>query len=115
MTADYSDIEREVLTLTAGEALSLTQSQVDRLLTDPAYRSSLGTPAHATHFRRALADGRGLHLVVTTDGVAALHWDRFDPQASPASLALHLLTDAPQPAVSLFAAGAAVLRRLGSR
>lgn len=115
MTADYSDIEREVLTLTAGEALPMTQTQVDRLLTDPAYRSSLGTPAHATHFRRALADGRGLHLVITIEGVAALHWDRFDPQASPASLALHLLTDAPKQAVSLFAAGAAVLRRLGSR
>lgn len=115
MTADYSDIEREVLTLTAGEALSLTRSQVDRLLTDPAYRSSLGTPAHATHFRRTLPDGRGLHLVITSDGIAALHWDRFDPQASPAGLAMHLLTDAPQQAISMLAAGAAVLSRLGAR
>ncbi len=115
MTADHSDIEREVLTRNAGEALALTGTQVDVLLTDPGYRSSLGTPAHATHFRRALPDGRGLHLVITTDGAAALHWDRYDPQASPTGLAMHLLTEAPQHAVSVLAAGAAVLRRLGSR
>jgi hypothetical protein len=115
MDIDLSELEHQVLVLPAGEALPLTQDDMSQLLTDPAYRSSLGTPAYATHFRRPLPDGRGIHLVIATDGSAGVHWDRFDPQASPTGLLLHLLTDAPDQALSLLAAGAAVLRRLGSR
>jgi hypothetical protein len=113
MPLDLSALEQRALQLPVGEALMLTQPDVDQLLTDPAYRSSLGTPAHATHFRRPLPDGRGMHLVLSTDGSAGLHWDRFDPQASPTGLVMHLLTDAPEHALSLLAAGAAVLQRLG--
>ncbi len=113
MPIDFSDLEQRALELPVGTWMTLTREQVDRLLSDPAYRSSLGTPAHSTHYRRPLPDGRGMHLVIDTDGNASLHWDRFDPQASPTGLVMHLLTDAPEQAVSLFAAGSAVLRRLG--
>ena len=113
MPIDLSELELRALELPVGEAMPLTQHDVDALLTDPSYRSSLGTPAHATHFRRPLPDGRGMHLVISPDGTAGLHWDRFDPQASPAGLMMHLLTEAPEHALSVLAAGAAVLHRLG--
>jgi hypothetical protein len=113
LPSDFSDLEQRALERPAGTATPLTGDEVDRLLRDPAYRSSLGTPAHATHFRRPLPDGRGMHLVIVADGTAGLHWDRFDPQASPTGLLMHLLTDAPEQALSLLAAGSAVLRRLG--
>ena len=115
MATDLCDLEQCALALAVGESVVLSRPEVNRLLSDPAYRSSLGTPAHATHFRRTLPDGRGMHLVIAADGSAGLHWDRFDPQASPAGLVLHLLTDAPDQALSLLAVGSAVLRRLGSR
>ncbi len=113
MPVDLSDLEQRALEHPVGEAMPLTQHEVATLLADPAYRSSLGTPAHATHFRRPLPDGRGMHLVISADGSAGLHWDRFDPQASPTGLVMHLLTEAPDHALALLAAGAAVLRRLG--
>jgi hypothetical protein len=108
-----SELERRVLELDVAAPLALTARDLDALLADPAYHASLGKPPHATHYRRSLGDGRGLHLVIDAGGTAALHWDRYDPHGSPAGMLMHLLTDAPRETIALFAAGSAVLRRLG--
>lgn len=108
-----SALERRALSLPAGEAIALTPEELDTLLADPAYRSSLGDPGHATHFRRGLPDGSGLHLVIV-DGRAELHRDAFDPHAGPGAMALHLATDSPRQILSVVAAGLAAFRRLGS-
>ncbi|HSQ31495.1 MAG TPA: hypothetical protein VLN49_16680 [Gemmatimonadaceae bacterium] len=107
-----SELERRVLDMPAGEHLSLGHADVDELLAEPAYRPSLGQPARASHFRRTLPGGRGLHLVIES-GESALHWDRYDPHGGPAAMFAHVMTESPREAFSLFAAGIAVLRRLG--
>lgn len=108
-----SALERHILDMPAGEHVALRRTDVDDLLAEPAYRPSLGQPAHASHFRRSLPDGRGLHLVIESDGESALHWDRYDPHGGPAAMLVHVMTESPREALSLFAAGIAVLRRLG--
>jgi len=113
LSSTLSELERRVLDLDVAAPLVLTARELDALLADPAYHSSLGHPPHATHYRRSLGDGRGLHLVIDADGCAALHWDRYDPHGSPAGMLMHLLTDSPRETIALFAAGSAVLRRLG--
>src|SRR5262245_10758494 len=113
MNTELSALEQHVLSLDVTAPLPLSSNDVASVLANPSYRSSLGTPANAQHFRRSLPDGRGLHLVMAADGAAALHWDRYDPHAGPASALLHLMTDSPREAISLLAAGSAVLQRLG--
>lgn len=110
-----SPVERQVMELAPGEALPLTRAQVEGLLVDPGYRSSLGHPPQARHFRRTLPDGGGLHLVIGEDGAAELHRDLHDPHAGPARFLMHLYTDAPGQTLSLLSAGWAVVRRLGGR
>lgn len=106
-------LERRALESPVGEAIELTREELDALLADPAYRSSLGHPGHATHFRRGLSDGSGLHLVIV-DGRAELHRDAYDPHAGPGAMALHLATDSPRQILSVIAAGLSAFRRLGS-
>ncbi len=106
-----SAVERRTLEMPPGRALFLTREEAHALLADPGYRSSLGQPGHARHFRRALPDGTGLHLVLRGD-TAELHQDLHDPHGGPAALLLHLAADAPREALSLAAAVAAVLRRM---
>lgn len=113
MTTELSTVEARVLELDVTTPLALSPTDVDSVLANPAYRASLGTPAHAQHFRRSLPDGRGLHLVIDTDGTSGLHWDRYDPHAGPTGALMHLMTDSPREAISLLAAASAVLRRLG--
>lgn len=108
-----SPLERRAVALPAGETIPLSAEELDSLLADPAYRSSLGDPGHATHFRRSLPDGTGLHLVIV-EGRAELHRDDFDPHAGPVAMALHLATDSPRQILSTIAAGLAAFRRLGS-
>ena len=112
MTTSLSAVERAALERPAGEGVPVGGEALALLLADPAYRPSLGDPGHAAHYRRALPDGTGLHLVVAA-GRAELHRDRFDPHAGPAAMLLHLATDSPGQALSLLAAGWAALRRLG--
>jgi len=113
VTSDLSEIEVRVLELDVTVPLALSPAQAESVLANPAYRPSLGAPAHAQHFRRSLPDGRGLHLVIGEAGMSGLHWDRFDPHAGPAGALMHLMTDSPREAISLLAAASAVLRRLG--
>lgn len=113
MTDDISLLERRALALPAGESISVARAELETLLSDPAYRSSLGHPGHATHFRRSLPDGSGLHLVIV-DGRADLHRDAFDPHAGPGAMVFHLATDSPRQILSVIAAGLAAFRRLGS-
>jgi hypothetical protein len=84
---------------------------VGALLAGGRYRPSLGGPLRASHYRRALADGGCLHLVV--EGHAGrLHCDRFDPHRDPGTLVLHLLAEAPREALANVAAVWTVLRLL---
>lgn len=112
MPSDLTAIESEVMGLPPGHGVRLGPVAIERLLTDPAYRPSLGHPGHATHYRRGLPDGGGLHLVVIGQE-AELHRDLFDPHAGPGAMMLHLATDAPTHLLGVIAAGWSVLRRLG--
>lgn len=109
---EFAPAERRALSLAPGEPVLLGERELSALLADPAYHESLGQPGHARHYRRSLPDGTGLHLVMFDDR-AELHHDRYDPHAGPAALLLHLATDSPREALSLAAAGLAVLLRLG--
>ncbi|MQA89732.1 MAG: hypothetical protein GEU90_05790 [Gemmatimonas sp.] len=112
MSLNLSEDERRVLGLAPGEGVALSSFSLHRLLASPDYHPSLGDPGHARHFRRALPDGTGLHLVIV-DGRAELHRDLFDPHRGPVAMLLHVATDSPTQVMSLFAAGWSVLHRLG--
>lgn len=114
MEPDVWFIERRVLHAEPGAAVSLSRAEVECLLADPAYRSSLGEPAHALHYRRSLPGGGGLHLVLV-DGEGSLHRDLHDPHGGVDGLARHLLSESPGEVASLLAAGVALFRRLGAR
>jgi len=77
----------------------LAQSDLDVLMHCGLYRSSLGNPPHAQHFRRSMTDGTCLHLIIER-GVGSLHCDRFDPHRDPMSFVCHLLTEARQESLS---------------
>jgi hypothetical protein len=77
----------------------LSQCDLEALMNCGLYRSSLGNPPHAQHFRRSMNDGTCLHLIVER-GVASLHCDQFDPHRDPMSLVCHLLTEARQESIS---------------
>jgi hypothetical protein len=112
MTLELSEFERTALALPAGQGVALDHAGAERLLATPDYHPSLGDPGHARHFRRALPDGTGLHLVIAEDR-AELHRDLFDPHRGPAAMLLHLATDSPRQVLSLLAAGWSALHRLG--
>lgn len=109
---ELSPLERRALELPVGVGVPLSEEEVDILLADPAYGSSLGQPGHAIHYRRGLPDGTGLHLVIHATH-AELHRDHFDPHASPTAMLLHLVTDSPTQALGTLSAAWAVLKRLG--
>lgn len=69
------------------------------------YYRSTGLPVgQVADFRKALPDGRGIHIRIYNNRATA-HWDRIDPSRS---LIGHLLADAPVPTI-LATAGIAVL------
>lgn len=113
VTTDVSFIERRALDAKPGTAVPLSRAEVACLLADPAYRESLGEPARALHYRKSLPGGDGLHLVVL-DGRGALHRDLHDPHRGLDGLGRHLTSESSGQAVSLLAAGLALLRRLGA-
>jgi hypothetical protein len=110
----YSAIELQVLNSAAALAVELTAADVDVLLANPSYHPSLGDPATARHYRRSLANGGCLHLVIHHDA-ASLHFDSHDPHHSPAHLVAHLMQESPAQAYSLLAAAVALLRRVSAR
>lgn len=89
------DIELRVLAAKSGFGAHrpITRRERERLLASERYEKSLGSPHHASHYRRSLPDGSCLHLVVEDDH-ASLHCDRFDPHRDPVSLGWHLVTEA---------------------
>ena len=114
MIPDVSFIERRALEAEPGATVALSRAEADLLLADPAYRTSLGQPARALHYRKALPDGGGLHLVLL-DGRAELHRDLHDPHGGLQELGRHLAAESPREWLGVLAAGGAVLRRLGRR
>jgi hypothetical protein len=108
--SSYSAAEQTAMSSPAGTHVPLTPPERDVLLANVDYHPSLGDPASATHFRRSLADGSCLHLIIAD--TPSLHRDRYDPHASPALLVAHLCTESPRPAASVALAIAAVLRRM---
>lgn len=91
----HNDVERAVLghdRLSNGER-EVTRRQAAALVASGYYRQSSGFPHGARHFRRSLADGSCLHLVLDEKG-GRLHHDAFDPHAGPFSLCMHLTHEA---------------------
>jgi hypothetical protein len=109
----YCAIERRVLDHDAGSngERPVRRREVDALLASGFYRASTGAPASASHWRRSLADGSCLHLVVESRH-RRLHHDEFDPRASLLSLGLHMTHEARSEAVALVALGWSVVNQL---
>jgi len=64
------------------------------------YRASTGSPASASHWRRSMADGSCLHLVMQSRH-CRLHHDAYDPHANLLSLGLHMTHEARSEAAAL--------------
>ncbi len=114
MIPDVSFIERRVMEADPGATVPLSQAEVDQLLSDPAYQASLGQPASALHYRKALPEGGALHLVLQ-NGRGELHRDLHDPHGGIQELGRHLAAESPREWLGVLAAGSAVLGRLGRR
>ena len=93
-----------------GERL-ITRRQARALIDSGLYRRSTGSPHDATHYRRPLADGSCLHLVLERRRTR-LHHDQFDPHAHPLSLGMHLTHEARAEAVSYGALAWSVIKLL---
>lgn len=72
------------------------------LIASKLYQPSTGSPASARHWRRGLADGSCLHLVIETRR-CRLHHDAYNPHASLLSLGLHVTHEARSEAAALVA------------
>lgn len=109
----YRAVERRVLdhdANTNGER-PLRRREADALIASGLYRASTGSPASASHWRRSLADGSCLHLVV--EGRARrLHHDAFDPHANLLSLFMHMTHEARTEAAALAAVGWSTVKLL---
>jgi hypothetical protein len=109
----YRAIERRVLDHdrhSNGER-PVTRPAAAALIASGLYRASTGSPASASHWRRSLADGSCLHLVV--DGrTRRLHHDAFDPHANLLSLVMHMTHEARSEAAALAAVGWSTVRLL---
>ncbi len=71
----------------------VTRREADALTASGHYRPSTGSPATALHWRRSLADGSCLHLVIQ-ERTRRLHHDAFDPHANLLSLVMHMTHEA---------------------
>jgi hypothetical protein len=71
----------------------VTRREADALIAFGGYRASTGSPATARHWRRSLADGSCLHLVIQ-GCTRRLHHDTFDPHANLLSLLMHMSHEA---------------------
>ena len=80
----------------------IARRDADALIAGGLYRTSTGSPASASHWRRRLPDGSCLHLVIEQER-CRLHHDAFDPHASLLSLAMHATHEARHEAAALAA------------
>jgi hypothetical protein len=109
----YRAVERRVLdheSHSNGEC-SVTGREAEALIASGLYRASTGSPASASHWRRSLADGSCLHLVVEGRR-RRLHQDAFDPHANLLSLVMHMTHEARSEAVALAAVGWSTVKLL---
>ena len=109
----FHAVERQVLAHDAhanGER-AISRREARLLIASGHYRESTGAPYDAAHYRRRLADGSCLHLVLEKRRTR-LHHDAFDPHAGPLSLGLHLMHEARTEAVSSGALAWSVIRLL---
>jgi hypothetical protein len=81
---------------------AVTRREAHALIASGRYRSSTGSPASAAHWRRPLADGSCLHLVVEARR-ARLHHDAHDPHVSLLSLGMHATHEARMEAAAMAA------------
>lgn len=78
------------------------------------YRESSGSPASAQHWRRRLADGSCLHLVIEPRR-CRLHHDSYDPDAGLMSMTMHMVHEARSEAAALAALGWSAVNLLAQR
>lgn len=106
-------VERRVLDHDAGSngERRVSRREAQRLVACGRYRESTGAPYGARHYRRSMADGSCLHLVIEAHR-HRLHHDAFDPHRNVVSLALHVAHEARTEAVSCGALAWSVLRLL---
>ncbi|HEX4235534.1 MAG TPA: hypothetical protein VH041_14660 [Caldimonas sp.] len=100
----YRAVERRVLDhdpSSNGER-PVTRREADALTASSLYHASTGSPASASHWRRSLADGSCLHLVIEGRR-RRLHHDAFDPHANLLSLLMHMTHEARPEAAALAA------------
>ncbi|MGA2552348.1 MAG: hypothetical protein ABSF50_19555 [Burkholderiaceae bacterium] len=97
----YHDVENRVLAHDprANGECPVTTQEARSLIASGYYRQSTGAPYGARHYRRALADGSCLHLVIEGRR-RRLHHDAFDPHASLVSLGMHITHEARSEAAS---------------
>lgn len=81
---------------------AVTRREADALIASRLYRPSSGSPASAAHWRRPLADGSCLHLVVEARR-RRLHHDAYDPHASLFALGMHATHEARAEAAAVVA------------
>src|SRR5262249_21431317 len=105
-----TSVERRVIGADVqGANIEMCLDQARSLLATGQYRASFGAPLGALHYRRPLADGSCLHLIVGDDKVL-LHCDRFDPERDLTSLAMHVLTEGRNEALEFVSTAWLVLR-----
>jgi hypothetical protein len=100
----YRAVERRVLDHdphSNGEQ-TVARREAEALIASGAYRRSSGSPASAAHWRRPLADGSCLHLVIEGRR-RRLHHDAYDPHASLFSLGMHATHEARTEAAAMVA------------
>ena len=90
---------------------SVNRREADALIASGRYRPSTGSPASASHWRRSLADGSCLHLVVEGRR-RRLHHDAFDPHANLLSMFMHMTHEARTEAAALAAVAWSTVRLL---
>lgn len=80
----------------------VSKREAEALVASGLYRASTGSPASASHWRRSMADGSCLHLVMQARH-CRLHHDAYDPHANLLSLGMHMTHEARSEAAALAA------------
>ena len=99
--------------ISAPRVSSCSLGTIRFVLRDRRFRQSIGIPLGAQHYRRSLADGSCLHLVIDGNR-ATIHRDRWDPHGDVVSLGRHCVYETPIGALAIVL-GTSVLLRLALR
>ncbi len=102
--------ETQVLTSRSHEEFEIGWTTPQELLAAGYYQSTGLPVGQAEDYRRAMPDGRELHVRRYANGRWTAHWDHVDPSVD---LGAHMVRDAPVAAVLLVAVGVALLAGWG--